>query len=58
MEIDHRLYVRLRKEEKNMLEQMYEWFRATSKSSLVRKLIRTAYNYPDVFEYYIMKEGG
>jgi len=56
MEIESRLYVRLREEEKNMLEQMYEMYRVPSMSSLIRRLIRTAYKYQDVFEYYIQKE--
>jgi len=56
MDIDDRLYVRLREEEKAMLRQMFERYRFRSMSAMIRALIRMAYNYDEAFEFYLEKE--
>jgi hypothetical protein len=53
---DYLLQVRMTTEEKNKLEQLYECFRLTSMSELIRLLIKFAYDESRYLEYYIERE--
>ena len=55
---EHMLQVRMSDEELSLLKQLYERWRVTGMSELIRLLVQFAYENPGVIEYYIEQERG